>query len=408
LLCVECGYCANGSFSFEVKGVLASKAVAILDDEDARRSVRQLQYSRRTVSSTRSMLIQKLGDFVSDTKNGNGDDFSDLDLYGKQLSNALLGKRPSINYGTSESFERRKSHTFLDVSERVRSLLTLAHPTISNRDSSTRVELLFQQALLNSRLLSDTIEPSDSFSADLHASRHMEMEHDNPVHASDRSIHDFTSDLFTRILRRVNERETSSAITLGVVDDAVVAEAKKRSASQASPEEDVEEIKKLLHLHREAASDCYDINHKLAAWTKLNKYGLLGSHWSDIKPLAKFTYIPSSCSNCSTVLSYHLLLVLKTLLVERYADAQCAIGSNFISSLFDFTDDRHKELSQLKRFLIVTLATESFEGSNIILDILKRRLSTRDIECAGILGKIVAKSSSEAFVRLALDTLDML
>ncbi len=31
-LCVECGYCASGGFSFEITAGLASKAIAIIDE----------------------------------------------------------------------------------------------------------------------------------------------------------------------------------------------------------------------------------------------------------------------------------------------------------------------------------------------------------------------------------------
>jgi hypothetical protein len=387
---------------------LASKAVAILDDEDVSRSVLQLRSSRRIVSSTRDLLNQKFAEFASNNKSR--DDIFDLEIYDKQLSNALLGKTPSIYQGPLVPSDQGKTHTFLDVSERVRSLLTLARPTrsasgeISNRDSN-RVELLFRQALLSSRILSDTMEPSDVLAADL-ASRHLGMD-DNLLHPPDRSTHDVTSDLFARILRRVNDRDRSDPISIAA-DETIAAEAKKKPTSQASREEIFEEIKKLLHLHREAAIDCYDINRKLAAWKRLNRNGLMGFNYFDSNPVTKFTYVPSSCSHCSSVLSYHMLLILKILLVTRSEDAQVLIDGSFIGSLFDFTDDRHSELSDLKRSLIVTLATESRVGSEIVLDILKRRLSTRDTECADILGEIIAKSSSQAFVRLAIDTLDTL
>ena len=39
-LCVECGYCASGSFSFELTAGVATNAVAISNDTDRERAVR--------------------------------------------------------------------------------------------------------------------------------------------------------------------------------------------------------------------------------------------------------------------------------------------------------------------------------------------------------------------------------
>ena len=415
-LCVECGYCANGSFTYEIKGIGASKAVSILDDEDVIRSILQLKSSRRIASSTYRLLSQKVAAIKLEKESGDDIHFQQfLEKYDKPLSNALTGRMPNFYQGHIECDQGNSNASLrtIDVSERVRSLLSLARPArsatadISNQESN-RVELLFRQALLSSRLLSDTMDPSDDFTSEYATRniRHFGMD-DSRVNGSDRSTQDFTSDLLARILRRASDREHSNLI-VGVTDEAVAAEVKKKPKSQASHEENIEEMKKLFHLYREALSDCHDINRKLAAWTRMNRSGLMGFNNYDSNPVIKNAYIPTTCPHCSPILSYELLLLLKTLFTTRFKDTREILDTSFIASLFDFSDDSNSDLSDLKRSMIVTLASESSISSEMILDILKSRLSTRDAICADILGKIIAKSSSQAFLRLALDTLDML
>jgi hypothetical protein len=400
-LCVECGYCAHGAFSFEISGFTASKAVAILDDNDMNRSVLQLESSTRLANLTRSLLLRNASTRYSEKVPDLC--ISGFEMHDKPLSDALLGRVPALCHGRFIYNQDRNNlgYKSMNVSERVRSLLSQVRPS---RSSATRisyqdsdVETLFRQALLSSRLLDDTADLPDDFMRDP-SFRNTDMR----INAIDRSNQGYTSDILSRILRRASDRDGLDVLS-GAPDERLVAERKRQPVSS---EESVEDIKKLFQLYRETLKDCYDINCKLSAWTKLHRNGQLGTYYCESSPAIKNAYVPSSCPNCSSMLSYHLLLLLKILFLSRVEETRDLVDASFIGNLFDFS--RSEDLNHLKRSLIVTLACDpKLHSESTILATLSSRLST-DTVCADILGEIVSKTSSHEFLQLALDTLQAL
>jgi len=58
-LCVECGYCSSGSFSYKVQAGEAVSAVAILDERDLERTVASLHARNRKYSEVKNLLKSK-------------------------------------------------------------------------------------------------------------------------------------------------------------------------------------------------------------------------------------------------------------------------------------------------------------------------------------------------------------
>jgi hypothetical protein len=65
-LCAECGYCASGSFVFELTAAIASNAICVLNDLDYERSCRMLAIASRLHEDLQCELRDRIDDMLKD------------------------------------------------------------------------------------------------------------------------------------------------------------------------------------------------------------------------------------------------------------------------------------------------------------------------------------------------------
>jgi len=446
-LCVECGYCASGTFTFEINAASASKAVAITNDEDLERAIRLLRVFSRKYSESKLLLSKKLQNNISSHINKRHirdcvGDFGGLSNYSNQLKRALIGELPKVNTKTSDNLNRGdsqhnkkksssdgsfSSNKRLDTSKgspaanKARSLLSLARQLRSEAGSSgerpSRGDLLVQQALLNSGSGS-SFEIFDESDGDMLGILNNSME----GNVLQMDIPDPLSRLVANIQARVRGSSGGGTVGRSEVDGESASEAKRSIArgddgddghyeekkDDNSSKKTLEECDKLHHQMREAERDCYDLQRKIISWKRLNKDALADFGSSFLTPPRN--YVPVLCAACSPSVTRHLLVLVMALFGNTIKESEDSLTEEFVSFLFDEPPDLDESLLDLKRSAIVTIAVKSDRGSKIVLRELKSRLrGSRDVAASELLGTLLGQklssSSAAAFEQLAVDTL---
>lgn len=209
-----------------------------------------------------------------------------------------------------------------------------------------------------------------------------------------------------------------------------------KADKHAKPKHSAAEDRNRLYTQmREAERECYELNRRINAWTCLNEDRLKGS-FSTPTNTAIITgnnmFLPSTCSHCSLQMTYDLLsllhsvysstdtaqwehtvttnlirLLLKESELSSISSGSTIGGSNGGSS----SSVKHKELKDLKRQVLITLACTSKVGSKLILSELRSRLAVvQDVTSAEILGMLLELDFPfvDDFIALATSTLSNL
>jgi E3 ubiquitin-protein ligase UBR4 len=375
-LCVECGYCTAGSFTYELTAGIAINATAILDEDGFQRSMAMLRVANKRQSDLRTSLKRRA------TVGKNRDYMENLDemvLYGPHLKRALLGYMPKSEGADDEDESNRKSGSKVtkgssaerasSSSSRARSLLSLARSLRAEGSDgfSSRGDLL-RQALLNAGSGPGGLDSADA------------------------------ADLLNALSANINARtrdESGTGGTTGGSGDG----GKNDNKAKLTP---AEERNRLYSQMREAERECYELNRRIDAWNRLNNDCLTGSN-----SFSTVQFMPSTCFTCSSALAYQILLLLCSVYATGNAQFECTITSHLIKTLMKESvgaNSKMKDLNNLKRQVIVTLACTTELGSKIILSELKLRLNAvQDVTSAEILGTLIQLDfpSRDKFVELA-------
>uniref|UniRef100_A0A7S2EA45 GRF-type domain-containing protein n=1 Tax=Ditylum brightwellii TaxID=49249 RepID=A0A7S2EA45_9STRA len=435
-LCIECGYCASGSFSFEVTAGVALNSIAIIDEEGVERAVSLLRIAHRRLAEARSNLKKKLLLGVSlrrkRSHNGDMEDLDELNKYGPAMKRAMLGELPksgvkehSDNSGGGESSSKRSnslpffstsrgSSSRLSVANKARSLLSLARQLRSessgsgaDNERSSRGDMLVRQALLNAGSGGSIEFFDDSTDGDMFGI----------VNTS--GMPDPLSRLVANIQARV--RNTSSGSGNG--NDVGGAGGRLGSSgggdgdgtgggsqqNDQSPKAQMEECDRLYRQKLEAERECYELQRRIDAWNRLDSDVLADYGPTTPLSLTSPVYLPTSCSVCSGSITYHLLVLAMAIFRGGFDRAECALSRDFVAALFDESQNMSAKLSELKRLAIITLTMKSRNGARLVFDELKTRLmATRDVVSAEILGHLIEHEfdGSDVFVQLAMEVLD--
>eukprot|EP00978_Attheya_sp_CCMP212_P004146 scaffold9012_cov54-Attheya_sp.AAC.4 len=444
-LCVECNYCASGSFSFEVTSGLASNAVAITDEEGLDRTIRLLRASSRRLGEVRNTLRKKLLIVVASKRKRARGDWGTLESIvnsGPPPKRALLDEKCSNVDGRGDergegagidvSAKRRaQGSRKMSSANKARTLLSLARQLrseasgSSGNDRTARMDLSLRQDLLNGGGGSgfDYLDEGDSDIFGILNSR------------GEGSSLNFESgpDPLSRLVANIQARVRSSALA----GDRTGLEARLLSSGLADADGDQDddgegdeeggeegngirrsnqsakksyvETCELLHQQmREAEKECHELQTRITAWECLNN-DALGDKGS-LKSLVSFPrFVPSVCSICSGALTLHLLVVVMTVFDADFENTESALTVDFVRSLFEEPQTMTTQLFDLKRLAIITLALNSKRGASLVLDELKRRLDfSHDRQSAEILGKLIESdfSLADEYVAFALKVLD--
>jgi len=383
-LCVECGYCTAGSFTYELTAGIALNATAILDEDGFQRSMAMLRVANKRQSDLRTSLKKRA------TVGKNCDYMENLDemvLYGPHLKRALLGYMPKSEGADDEDETNKKSGSkgtkgssaerASSSSSRARSLLSLARSLRADGGEgfSSRGDLL-RQALLSAGSGPGGLDSADA------------------------------SDLLNALSANINARtrdESGTGATTGGSGDG----GKNDDKTKLTP---AEERNRLYSQMREAERECYELNRRIDAWNRLNNDCLTGSNAP-----TTVQFMPSTCFTCSSALAYQILLLLCSVYATANAQFECTITSHLIKILFKESvgaNPKMKDLNNLQRQVIVTLASTKFvELADTVLEELKLRLNAvQDVTSAEILGTLIQLDfpSRNKFVELADTVLEEL
>lgn len=422
-LCVECGYCTAGGFSYEVSAGIALNAIAILDEDGFQRSMAMLRIASKRQADLRHSLKKKVMIAMQQQRKLPGDQIENLDemvLYGPHLKRAFLGVMPksegldeddesskksagsSRTRGSSASLSERASST----SNRARSLLSLARSLRAEGGdgSGSRGDFL-RQALLSAGSSGpsgfDSLEETDLLSA-----------------LSATGASSSTSDPLSRIVANIQARardegRSSRAAATGAGCGGgggkpdTGASRKDDKSKLSSSEERI----RLYTQMREAERECYELNRRIDAWNRLNKDCLEGVSVQTPFHAKPFTFMPSTCSICSVQMAFQILSLLHAVYSANISQSEHTVTSDLIKILLTEADILSPKLKDLKRRVIITLASTSEVASKMILAELQSRLAAvQDVPSAEILGKLVQLDfpSVKEYIELAMATLTIL
>ena len=424
--CIECGYCASGTFTYDITSGLATTAVAITNDNDLEQSIRYLRVSMKKMSESKSVLTKNVLKRISKCTRENRYDFDSLSRYCSPLKRSLLGELPKIsskeqvNNNSSVGKKRRLNGASmapsssrsepLSAANKARSLLSLAHQLrteTSDSDERPHRDILLQQALLNSSGNFDMIDETDSDVLGLING----CGDGNVLHSE---MPDPLSRLVANIQARVrgnsnrNSGRRSNANNEGHdnrTDDVAVSDA--TSEMKDTHTNVITECTQLYQQLKEAERDYFELHKRIAAWKRLNIDKLVDHGAFNLK---NFNYVPVHCSSCSSKVSRNILSLAITLFSENIEESEKALDISFINLLFAESTDICQNLLDLKRSLLITIAMKSDLGSSMILDEMQKRLQIdrEESSAAEVLGQLLENDfkTVDSFVSLAWSTIN--
>ena len=381
---MECGYCSSGTFSYEINGNAASRAVAIVDDEGLDHTVRMMWSTANKCNESKAILSKLLqsSKSLSGNKRYREDTDSTINKLNGPLKRAMLGELPKINI---------KSNSGLNSSGGKKKRST--HNETSDNDNHSELPSAASRA---QSLLSLALQ----------------------LRGDERSSQDNDPDSLTRLMANIarsrNRSDQKSRNKDAAKDDGESERDSTGEGVDGDQERKPKEMsKKVLQrcnkLYRqiiEMERDNFEFRKRIIAWKRLNNDAL-----ADYGRETNFIHAAvgtSKCLTCSPIILEHLLDLIYVLFTVQDAKfCNKNLSKDFIFHLFDEGDDT-LTLRNLKRSMIIALATKSSLASEMIFIELKRRLQGSDSgTCAEILGALSAESiqGNEKFVELSMQTL---
>jgi hypothetical protein len=404
-LCTECGHCSSGSFSYELSAGVASNAVAIVDDECYKRTVKVSRVATKLHGDLQTALVERVR---TASRKRSHPEVDPLSEYSPAMKRALMGDLPKLSdegktAGTPASDRRNAASTTgrsgegrssSNAANRARSLLRLARQLRTDGDRTGRNrELLVREAFLGGREFS--LEEVDDDGADIVGL----------FGSSDRG------DTLTRLVASITGRRAAAERNSETVTNETTATTTTTGTTASSTNKkesgksSVQECEKLHQLMREAERECYELQRRLNAWNRLERDCLPETNID-----SNVSFAPTKCSRCAGPVTLHLLLLMLRLVQsDKIADIESVITKDFVRSLFLEPPQMLKDLFDLKRLAITTFCMKSEHAAKLILEELRARLrASSDEASASILGKLLEHdfSLSEQFVALATETLD--
>jgi len=393
-LCVECGYTCCGSFSLELNSAVASNAIAITDDTVFDKSIKMYG----TSSSIQEGLKEKLGEKLRSLNQKKHNDHTETDsFFDPVMERAFLGLLPADD--ETEGGKGPKN-SLLDRLDKQGSVVKyVAHPDNSKgsngRSTSTTDRSERARSLLR---LARQIRSESSSSSDRRRSTDIIIRHLGRG-ISLENLEDENELL--EILGSGNSGTTQAQASERSEDKDPKEKEKSRNA-------EVEECQKMLVLLREACRESNELRRRIDAWKRLNSGALVKSSPLDVTKDESFSFSPSHCSMCGGSVALQLLVLwLKLFLV---VPTEVRVDDEFFGILFqEDTPSQCKGLQEIKKQVIISIATNSRHGAEMVLRELRKRLTaSRDMNCAEILGKIMEIEEFgmiNEYTKLAMDIL---
>mmetsp|Transcript_15124 Transcript_15124/g.35077 ORF Transcript_15124/g.35077 Transcript_15124/m.35077 type:complete len:1358 (+) Transcript_15124:2-4075(+) len=390
-LCVECGYTCCGSFSFELNSAVVSNAIAIINDKIFDESIEMYKATNSIKEGLKEKLMEKLRCLKEKKEN---EKIKGDSLYDPVIERAFLGLLPACKEDIKqESRELR----VLDQFDKQGSVVKYVANPDKNIGSNGRS--------------SSATDRSDRARSLLRLARQIRSES-----SSDRRK---STDIIIRHLGRVSLQnleddndlleilESGNNVTNRSQDDNKSG-AEDSDGKEKSKKIEIDECPKIYALFREASRESYELSRRIDAWKCLNSGSLVERTPFDRITQSSFSFSPSHCSACGGSIALHLLVLWLNLFLV--APTQVRVNDNFFGILFqDDAISNSKGLQDIKKQVIISIATNSRRGAEIVLMQLDKRLkASRDMYCADILGKIMeieGFNMISEYANLAMDIL---
>jgi GRF zinc finger. len=386
-LCVECGYCSSGTFSYEMNAGEATSAVSILDEDDLEKMVRTLHTQQKKYEEILSIFKKHI--YVDKKFAGrkrshpNKSMNREIDCSDGAFKRMLQGKFPKLTIDTAEvGREESEAVSQTAPDARTRSLLDLASQIRGDFSSDIRTSLsdiLVQQARFNSGFRSnhnfdDVQDETNILSIDMQ---------------------DPLSQLVASIQAR--NRGVSSSSNNGRPIDS-------KSGTRENKDKSLDILKYCYLELKGIEKDCSEISKRIIAWKRLNQDSL-----ADYGSITKSLHsLPVECSECAPKVTASLLELIRELIPRNFNGLEKMLTNKFISCLFDGQSTDSNELAELKKTVLLKIHQHSTMGSDMILEELNARLHGRkDSTSAEILGFLLQHDSvsHQKFVQFAVKML---
>jgi len=401
-LCVECGYCASGSFSVEVTGAVASNAIAIMSDKDCERSIRMLGTVKTMYDELKSALTRTFQLLEEQKKCPK----MATHPFNSDMNRSLLGLPPILEGG------KERHVSYIDRVDKQGSVVRLAaRPESSQPIGRSSVAADRTRSLLR---LARQIRSESGSAWERRRSGDMIIHHLGRGISMDNIDDD--SDLIG-LLEDGNVLENSESLSRTVANARAaqrgLCSEQRTSTGRAdsieinkkeSVKEILEESQRLHMLTREALKEEIELKRRINAWQRLNEGKLVevGHTLHDTDKIES-----CHCSMCGPAVASQLLSLWSHLFVAQPREVK--VDQSFLSLLLSESSVVGKTLSDCMRDVVKDIATKSESGSKLVLhEIRKRLLSTHDPVSAEILGRIMAVEDHflpEEYSKLAMEVL---
>lgn len=450
-LCVECGYCASGSFTYELTAAIASNAVAIRDDVDYERSCRMLAIATRLHEDLQSELRERLDETFSKAGDRGIDVRPDLpepvrrvfagalpllpgeveDAASASLSLHKMGKPGSVvkavarsdrPTGTAQSLGSpimNRTHSLLRLTREWRESASRGR-AVGGSDGTVLIHHLGRSESINfdrsHPMMMDEGESNELFGL---------LEGAAAAAAAASSGRGSGNDPLSRLLATMqNRRERRAAADAGgsaaapaardvnASPNVLAAGAPGDGSRSAGNKESADICDRLYALMREAEREAYFLRQRVSAWRNLESDALLlgDSETAQGPP-------PRVCSTCAPPVALHLLQLW--LLLFKQKPDQVHITSDVIQLLCredtigpagpkDDKSGTLQELEEAKRQALKEIALRAAPPApGLVLDALRLRLlATQCVRCSEILASIVEAGGPKPFYDLAVEVLE--
>ena len=345
-LCAECGYCAYGTFQYELTAGVATNAVAITNDREFERVSQMAKFASSLHRELRTALREKLAGLVSSRKKTDDDDDN---AFGSQaLKHAFQGVLPLQPGGLEEG----KAKSILSQLGKAGSVVKL----IARHEGNRSLHLSRATNRSIDSILIHTGNADEESASGLLGGL---------LESSGRRLAGLDpADPLSRLLVSVQsrrERQNTEEGASGV---------QHAKMSQNNAKEILQESDRLYQLMREAEREAYELERRCIAWRRLED-GCLGE--TGIETNGGFE--PSHCSVCSATVALQLLVLW--LRIFQLDPDSVVITQEMISLLLN--DDpailHMKNLQETKRAAVKEIALRSKQGSPLVLEALRLRLS---------------------------------
>lgn len=410
------GYCASGSFSYEITAGMASNAIAITNDEEFERAQQMFEISSRLYDDLRSALKDQYTALTRGSKKisesergfasltvkrafagllplGPGEKEDELNLtletMGKQGAVVRTVAGPSGASNSSRSSPRN----------RAASLLRLSSSSTSNAPRRRSGDMVIRQIGRDLHIDDDDSELLGFLEGSGGLARAVGLDPSDPL-----------SRLLASVQNRREQRQTTSgregsSTRASTTRDAGAATSQTASGAKLLSSKEHLEICERLHvLLREAERESFQLSARINAWRRLESDSLTSVGADESMALPQFT--PSHCGTCAGSLAVHLLVVWVRLF--QTDPKSVMITKEMIHVLL--LEDGHgpKGLLEWKRAALREIAQKSTTGAPLILEALRLRLTMGDVNAAEILGKILETEGpfAQQFLDLTTEVLE--